>query len=50
MLRVYDYNPNLWPSTVKKDVPKLAEFIKASWQNEDSDQTYLKILTNKKRK
>lgn len=50
MLRVYDYNPNLWPSTVKKDVPKLAEFIKASWQNQDSDQTYLKILTNKKQK
>jgi hypothetical protein len=44
MLRVQDYNPNLWPSTVKKDVPKLTEFIKASWNNRDSDQTYLKIL------
>jgi hypothetical protein len=44
MLRVYDYNPNLWPTTVSKDIPKLQEFIRASWDNRNSDQTYLKIL------
>lgn len=44
MLRVFDYDPNLWPSTIEQDLPKLAEFIKASWDNRDSGQTYLKIL------
>lgn len=46
MLRVYDYSPNLWASTIKKDVPKLTEFIRASWENRKSEQTYLRILKN----
>jgi hypothetical protein len=28
MLRVESYNPNLWPSAVRADVPKLAAHIK----------------------
>jgi hypothetical protein len=50
MLRVFDYNPNLWVSTIEKDLPKLAEFIKASWENKDSGQTYLNILKGQKNK
>jgi hypothetical protein len=48
MLRVFDYDSNLWPSTIEQDMPKLAEFIKASWDNRDSEQTYLKILKGSK--
>jgi len=48
MLRVFDYDPNLWPSTIEQDLPKLAEFVKASWDNRDSEQTYLKILKGNK--
>jgi hypothetical protein len=44
MLRVEDYNPNLWPSTVIKDVESLTAHIKAAWDNKDSTQTYMKIL------
>jgi hypothetical protein len=48
MLRVFDYDPNLWPSTIEQDLPKLAEFVKASWDNRDSEQTYLRILKGNK--
>lgn len=47
MLRVYSYNPNLWPTTVAVDVPKLTEFIKAGWDNRNNGQTYLQILKSK---
>jgi hypothetical protein len=44
MLRVYEYNSNLWRSTIEKDLEKLSEHINAAWQNKDSEQTYMKIL------
>jgi hypothetical protein len=44
MLRVFEYDPNLWSSTVKKDIPKLTEHIKATWNNKDKDKSYYKIL------
>lgn len=45
MLRVNKYNPNLWASTVKADIPKLAEHIKASWDNAETSPNYMQILT-----
>ncbi|MBW4424237.1 MAG: hypothetical protein KME50_07210 [Nostoc desertorum CM1-VF14] len=47
MLRVYDYNPRLWRSSLEKDIPALADHIKASWDNRDSDNSYAKILRDK---
>lgn len=44
MLRVYEYNQNLWKSTIEKDVPALSEHFKAAWDNRESEQTYMKIL------
>lgn len=44
MLRVYEYDPNLWPSTVLQDVPNLTSFIKATWNNRQTENTYLRIL------
>ena len=44
MLRVYEYNQNLWKSTIEKDVPALTDHFKAAWENRDSEQTYMKIL------
>ena len=44
MLRVHEYNSNLWQSTIEKDLPALIEHIKAAWENRDSDQSYIKIL------
>ena len=44
MLRVYEYNGAMWPTTVEKDVPKLKEHIEAAWEARDSQQSYMKIL------
>ena len=44
MLRVEDYSPNLWPTTIERDVPKIRDHIKAAWDNKDSAVTYMKIL------
>lgn len=44
MLRVVEYNPNLWSTSVLEDVPKIEEHIKATWANKDSDRTFMRIL------
>lgn len=44
MLRVFDYNPCLWPTTLAIDVPALTEFIAETWKNKDSERSYLSIL------
>jgi len=44
MLRVEDYNPNLWSSTVERDVPRLTRHIQATWNNRDSADTFMQIL------
>jgi hypothetical protein len=44
MLRVYEYNPNLWQTTVEKDMPNLRDFIKGAWENRKSEKSYIKIL------
>jgi hypothetical protein len=47
MLRVFEYNPNLWQTTIEKDLPDLRDFIKGAWQNRSSDKSYMKILRGK---
>src|SRR5713226_4579077 len=44
MLRVFDYDPNLWATTVERDLPKLAEHIKATWENRETENSYMKLL------
>lgn len=45
MLRVEDYDPNVWPSTVEADVPRIRDHIKATWDNRESGETFMKILS-----
>lgn len=47
ILRVYEYNGNLWQSTVDKDVPEYSEHIKATWESRDTGSTYVEILTGR---
>ncbi len=47
MLRVFEYNPNLWQTTIEKDLPNLRDFIKGAWENRASDKSYMKILRGK---
>jgi hypothetical protein len=49
MLRVFSYKPNLWQTTVEKDMPDLRDFIKGAWENRASEQTYMKILRTTRR-
>ncbi|HEX8511320.1 MAG TPA: hypothetical protein VF635_17715 [Propionibacteriaceae bacterium] len=44
LLRVESYNPNMWPSTVKVDVPRLTAHIEGAWAARDSGGTYMDIL------
>ena len=46
MLRVLEYNPNLWPSTIEKDFPALRDHIKATWEDK-SNPSYKKILLSR---
>lgn len=46
MMRVLAYSPNLWPSTVENDLPKLSRHIKAAWDNRTTGKNYMQILTN----
>ncbi|MEV8546274.1 hypothetical protein [Streptomyces sp. NPDC051572] len=48
MLRVEEYDPNLWTSTVAKDVPRIQAHVIAAWENRDTAQTFLKILRHAK--
>jgi len=47
MLRVFEYNPNLWQTTIEKDMPELRDFIKGAWENRNPEKTYMKILRAK---
>lgn len=49
MLRVLDYNPNLWPSTVKNDLPRIREHLKATWDNRGKEFSYMKLLRGEAR-
>lgn len=44
LLRVYEYNSNLWASTIEKDLPAIKEHISATWENKDKSSSYMKIL------
>lgn len=45
LMRVYDYDGNLWKSTIERDVPNLSKHIQATLQTESS--MYLDILLKK---
>lgn len=47
MLRVFEYNNNLWTSTIKTDVPRLEGHIRATWDNRETNRTYISILRSK---
>lgn len=44
MLRVFEYNPTLWSSSIQHDLPRLTEHIKGAWENRESNASFIKIL------
>lgn len=47
MMRYYEYDPNLWKSTIESDLKGLRDHIEATWKNKDNQQSYITILTRK---
>jgi hypothetical protein len=47
MLRVFEYDRNLWSSTIESDLPKLRDHIKAAWDNREKNMSYMTILTKR---
>jgi hypothetical protein len=45
LMRVYEYDPCLWTSSIARDLPKLTEHIRSSWENKGLP-SYMQILTN----
>ncbi|MET0727609.1 MAG: hypothetical protein ABWZ76_04850 [Acidimicrobiales bacterium] len=43
MLRVEEYSPNVWPSSVDEDVPTIEAHVRATWDNRDTGETFLQI-------
>jgi hypothetical protein len=43
-LRVLEYDPNLWPSTLADDLPELVKHIASTWKNKDQERTYLQLF------
>jgi len=44
LMRVVSYNPNVWPSTVREDLPRLTEFIRGAWASKETERSYMDIL------
>ncbi|HEY4706748.1 MAG TPA: hypothetical protein VII64_04745 [Thermodesulfobacteriota bacterium] len=44
LLRVVDYNSNLWKSTLEHDIPALSAHIKGAWDNRKASKPYMKLL------
>lgn len=44
ILRVLPYKKQLWPTTIGQDLPDLTAHIKATWDNRDSQETYISVL------
>lgn len=47
MLRVFEYNPNLWQSSLKTDIPRLEGKIRATWEERGNQRSYISILRTK---
>lgn len=48
MLRVFEYDHNLWSSSIDHDRPRLTDHVKAAWEHRDSNMTFMKILRDRK--
>ncbi len=49
ILRVLAYKKELWRTTLQKDIPDLTMHIKATWENRDTNETYLRTLRKQER-
>ena len=44
MMRVCEYDPRLWKTTIEADIATIAEYVKGAWENRDKNPSYMGIL------
>ncbi|MBI1345135.1 hypothetical protein GC163_02485 [bacterium] len=44
MMRVFEYDPRLWKSTIDGDITGLSEHVKGGWENRDKNISYMRLL------
>lgn len=44
MIRVFEYQANLWKSTIEADLPGLTEHIRGTWEKREATTPYMDIL------
>lgn len=47
LLRVFEYNENLWPGIIKTDLPRLEGHIRGTWEGRAQNRSYMAILRSK---
>lgn len=47
LLRVFEYDATLWSTSVKRDIPRLEAHVRATWDNRESQRSYISILRAK---
>lgn len=50
MIRVEEYDPRLWASTIQADIEKIKDHVEAEWKNRNSSVSYMKILRGEARR
>lgn len=44
LLRVFEYKPQLWRTTIETDLPELTRHFHGTWEVRDQEHSYIKIL------
>jgi nucleoside 2-deoxyribosyltransferase len=44
MMRVYEYDPRLWKTTIETDITSMTDHVKGAWENKDKNPSYMRIL------
>jgi hypothetical protein len=44
MMRMCEYDPRLWKTTIETDITTMADHVKGAWENKDKNPSYMGIL------
>jgi len=44
MMRVCEYDPRLWKTTIVSDISTMTDYVKGAWENRDKNPSYMGIL------
>jgi nucleoside 2-deoxyribosyltransferase len=44
MMRVCEYDPRLWKTTIDTDITTMTDYVKGAWENKDKNPSYMSFL------